>query len=265
MPEKGTGKADADKADAGKADASKGNKGEKAEIASKKLLFERKNDVSFLLPIFGNDSCEGIEIVEIETSIPYTTAEQIKKTKSTSKADIAILFKNTQKIRYCSIKSLSGAKPAILNHTSRNAKAFQTDLQPFLNDIDALAKEYIEKRTQKKIGEDIAFSKLESHKDGSIRSSFINLLTYFIFSGTGSKRSTNECDSILIINKDGSFTFIDCDTHEKKANYVTTIVDKCVISFRNKGMPTKIGEDCLPWIYTNDVNGKQCGSIHIRL
>jgi hypothetical protein len=243
------------------------NKGEKAEIDCKKQLFEQKNNSDFLVPIFGEDANEGIEIVELSTGVPYSSIDLIKKAPAGSKADVAILFKRTQTIRYCSIKSLNGAKPTVLNHTPRSAKAFKEDgcLKILLDNLDKLATEYVQKRTQQLIGEDIAFSKLDSSKDADVRSSFIKLLVYFMFTGTGSAVSQKQCDSILIINKNGSLAFLDCDTEEKKINYVQSIVDSSVISFRNKGMPTKIGEDCLPWIYNNNINGKQCGSIHVRL
>jgi hypothetical protein len=243
------------------------NKGEKAEVDCKKLLFERKNHSNFLVPIFGEDASEGIEIIDLLSGLPYSSVDQIKKTPAGSKADVVVLLKRTERSRYCSMKSLTGAKPAVLNHTPRSAKAFKEDgcLKSLLDNLDKLATEYIQKRKQQLIGEDIAFSKLDSSRNQDVRDSFVKLLVYFMFTGTGSAVAKNQCDSILIINKDGSLIFLDCDTEEKKINYVQSIIDSSVISFRNKGMPTKIGEDCLPWIYTNDINGKQCGSIHVRL
>ena len=77
--------------------------------------------------------------------------------------------------------------------------------------------------------------------------------------------SKNEVDSILLINKNKTLTFIDCDTYEKKYNYISSIIDTCIISFRNKGMPTTITDICLPWVHINNKNGKNCGSIHVRL
>ncbi len=244
----------------------KGNKGEKCEIAIKKMLYERKNDIEFLVPTFGNDACEGIEIINPSTKQPYTAANQIsKKAPSGSKADSIILFLHTRAMRYVSIKSLSGAKPSIVNHTRRSAYAFQILLQTSLAALDALAAEYIKRRTQKEIGEDIMFCKLDCYSDENIKANFIKTLSYFVFTGTGKGLSANECDSLLIVNKDNSLNFIDCSTAEKKANYINATIDKCVISFRNKGMLTKISDGCRPWIYTNETNGKPCGSIHVRL
>jgi len=241
------------------------NKGEKDEIKYKKIIFENKNNIEFLITNFGEDAYEGIEVLDMQTKKPYTDINNIKKSPSGSKADIAILFIKTNKIKYCSMKSLSGAKPSILNHTPRSAKVFQTELIQYLSCFDMIAREYNDKRTQKTIGEDIAFCKLESSHNEVIREAFIKLLSYFVFTGSGSKRSPNQCDSILIINKNGTLSFIDCSTTEKKDNYIKSIVDKCIISFREKGMPKKINDICLPWVYKNEKNGKLCGSIHVRL
>jgi hypothetical protein len=41
-------------------------------------------------------------------------------------------------------------------------------------------------------------------------------------------------------------------------------IEKSIISFRNKGMPTNTKEQCMPWVYVNN-KGKECGSIHVRL
>jgi hypothetical protein len=241
------------------------NKGEKDEIKYKKFIFENKKNIEFLTTIFGEDACDGIEVISIQTKKPYTDISHIKKSPAGSKADIAILFIKTNEIKYCSMKSLSGAKPSILNHTPRTAKVFQNELNQYLPCFDIIAREYNDKRTQKIIGEDIAFCKLESSHNEVIREAFIKLLSYFVFTGSGSKRSPNQCDSILIINKNGTLSFIDCSTTEKKDNYIKSIVDKCIISFRDKGMPRKINDICLPWVYKNEKNGKQCGSIHVRL
>ena len=245
----------------------KGNKGEKNEIQCTKQIFENKDNYEYLTGIFGQEASSGIEIINPITNAPYTSVEQIKKAAARSKADLVIQFKQTERVRYISMKSMSGAKPSLLNHTPRSAKTFKTTLQPVLGGIDELAKEYNQKRTNKEIGEDVAFSKLQCFSDEHVKSCFVKMLSYFMFTGTGARLSQNECDSILIINTDNSITFIDCDTDEKKNMYVLSILHKCVISFRDKGMPKpdKIDDECLPWIYMNETNGKKCGSIHVRL
>jgi hypothetical protein len=239
------------------------NKGEQSEVIAKQLLFNNKNNAEFLSKLWGG--AEGIEIIDPATNAPYIEATQIKKAKSGEKADLLIRLNSTIKLRYISIKSKTGALPSILNHTPRSARVFQTDLQPYLADLDRLAAEYISKRTAGLIGEDIPFGALDSSKEPTLRDSFSQVLSYFVFTGTGSRRSPNECDSLLFIQKDNSLQFLDCDTVEKKNMYIRANLDTCVISFRHKGMPRQINESCLPWIYKNAANGKSCGSLHVRL
>ena len=231
------------------------------------MLFDHKANVEFLEQNLGNagDVSLGIEIINVKTNQPYTFKEEIKKAAARCKADIIIKFNKTNMIRYVSMKALNGAKPSILNHTPRSAKVFQTILKECIPYIDLLAQEYIQKRKSNAIGEDVPFYKLAAYKDENIKNSFIKTISYFVFTGTGSSISPNECDGILLTNKDGSLKFIDCDIAEKKYIYITSLIDNCTISFRSKGMPKKINDICLPWIYTNEINGTKCGSIHVRL
>ncbi len=247
----------------------KGNKGEKDETKCKRNLFINRQDREFCILNFGYDAEDGIEIINNETNEPYKSTDEIKKTKASSKADVIILFNKTQEKRYCSIKSKCGAPPSILNHTPRSAHVFQTEcFQDVVVNLDILAKEYIDKRKKGIICEDIEINKLESFHNESIKQSIIKLVLYFVFKGTGSKKSDQECNSVIIINKDGSIKYISCITEEEKETYIQTIIDKCVISFRNKGMPnvdkTSALLLCEPWIFKNKDN-KDCGSIHIRL
>jgi hypothetical protein len=241
------------------------NKGEKDEIKCKMELFEKRMDIEYCTAIFGSDAEEGIDIIDIETGKPYKDISDIKKAKSLSKADIIILLKKTHKQLNISIKSKTGAKPSIINHTPRSANVFQNEcLKDDVCYLDVLAKEYIDKRKQDVIGEDVELGNLSSYNDENVKNSLIKLLVYFTFKGTGSKTAEHECNAILIINRNGTLSFILCDTEREKESYIETIIEKSIISFRNKGMPKNITEQCMPWVYAND-SGKQCGSIHIRL
>ena len=242
-----------------------GNKGEKDEIKYKKELFEKRMDINYCTALFGSEAQEGIEIINIETGNQYENITDIKKSKSASKADTIIILIKTQKLLNISIKSKTGAKPSIINHTPRSANAFQNEyLKDDLCYLDMLAKEYIDKRKQGSIGEDVELGKLSSYNDENVKNSLIKLLVYFTFKGTGSKISEHECNSVLIINKNGSLSFILCNTEKEKETYIQTIIEKSIISFRNKGMPKITTEQCMPWVYVND-KGKECGAIHIRL
>ena len=242
-----------------------GNKGEKDEIKYKKELFEKRMDIEYCTALFGSEAQEGIEVINIETGKPYENITDIKKSKSASKADTIIILIKTQKQLNISIKSKTGAKPSIINHTPRSANAFQNEyLKNELCYLDMLAKEYIDKRKEGSICEDVEIGKLYSYNDEKIKNSLIKMLIYFTFKGTGSKLTEHECNSVLIINRNGSLSFILCDTEKEKESYIQKIVEKSIISFRNKGMPKKTTEQCMPWVYVND-KGKDCGAIHIRL
>jgi hypothetical protein len=248
-----------------KSPTKEGNKGEKDEIKYKKELFERRLDINYCTVLFGSEAQEGIDVINIETGKPYEDIADIKKSKSASKADTIVVLIKTQKRLNISIKSKTGAKPSVINHTPRSANAFQNEyLKDDLCYLDMLAKEYIDKRTKGVIGEDVEISKLDSYNDEKIKNSLVKMLIYFIFKGTGSKISNPECNSVLIINKNGSLSFILCETEQEKETYIHTVIEKSIVSFRNKGMPKNTTEQCLPWVYVND-KGKECGAIHVRL
>lgn len=243
----------------------KRNKGEKDEIKYKKVLFEKRMDIKYCTELFGDEAQEGIEVINIETCKPYENITDIKKSKSGSKADTIIILRKTQKQLNISIKSKTGARPSIINHTPRTANAFQNGyLKDDLCNLDMLAKEYINKRKEGFICEDVEIGKLNSYNDEKIKNSLIKMLIYFTFKGTGSKITEHECNSVLIINKNDSLSFILCDTEKEKETYIQTIIEKSIISFRNKGMPKHTIEQCMPWVYVND-KGRECGAIHIRL
>ena len=244
----------------------KGNIGENDEVDCKKKLYENKDNFEYLVDIFGNDACEGIEIINHDTKLPYTSIKEIKKTPPRFKADVIIILKKTQKQLNISIKSQRGGKPSIVNQTPRSANVFQNGyLILLLYLFDVFAKEYSDKRKLGIFKEDVEIGKFDSYNnDENVKNALIEFLRYFIFKGTGSKISYHESDSILVINKDNSLTFTLCDTEEKQKTYILSIIEQCPISFRSKGMPEKIVDDCLPWVYVND-KGKYCGSINVRL
>ena len=248
----------------------KGNKGEKDEITFQRELFTNKQNHDYLKKIFLDYCGEGgIELINPNTSLAYTNVKEITKTKSTSKADFIVRYKNiygqlqTWNISY---KSFRGGKPSILNHTPRSANVFQEsgELHLDVSGLDILAKEYIEKRNQGLFGEDVIISRFDTYHNDSVRQSIQNTVAYFVFKGTGRGKDKHGCNSIMIKNRDGSHTFRSCDTDEDKLDYVHSIIEKCVISFRKKQMPKKTRSECQPWVYMN-ADGIECGSIHVRM
>ena len=241
------------------------NKGEDDEFKCKKELYEKKMDTEYCVSIFGEKAQEGIEIINPINGRPYVHISEItRKTKGTSKSDITILLNKTQELLHISIKSKRGQMPSIVNHTPRSANVFQLGyLKDEIINLDILAKEYHDERKKKTISEDVKLCKLSSYAVEDIKKTILKMLVYFIFAGTGQKKSNPECTAILLMNKDGSKQYISCTTEEEKKAYINTIIDNCVLSFRNKGMRKKSREQDLPWVckYENT----DYGAIHIRL
>jgi len=247
------------------------NKGEADELKCKKTLFENRKNIPYGVKLFGNDAEEGFEVINPTNGIPYEDISELtKKTKSTSKGDITILFIKTQKLKYISIKSMRGQPPSILNHTRRSANVFQVGhLKDEVINLDILAKEYHTERKKEgkdKKGEDIKLCELTSYTaNEDVKKSILTTLKYFIFMGTGQKKSNPECNAILVMKKDGSKTYNSCNTEEEKEAYVKNYIDldHCTVSFRNKGMGKETCEQDMSWVckYEN----KDYGAIHIRL
>ena len=123
-----------------------------------------------------------------------------------------------------------------------------------------MLKEYIEKRTNNIISDDVNINKISCINN--IKDDISKVLSYFIFNGTGVKESSVSADSILIFSKD-NIQFIDCKTDEKKNIYIKSIFNNCILSLRDKCTPTNICELNKPWTITKDNKNK--GSLHIRL
>lgn len=240
------------------------NKGEKEEVKTIKYLYSIRENIDELINIFGIDASQGIKIIDMDKKKEFTndTIHLITKTSSKNKADVCIYFNKTQQYVYTSIKSLSGSPCAILNHTHRDAWVFKNMLSSQLSNIDLLVNEYIEKRTSKIISEDTPLINLDSLNSDTIKNSIIELLTYFIFDGSGSKKSDSSVNGILLTDKK-TLKFLQFNDIKSKKDYVKTLLNHCIISLRHKGMPKKINENHKPWIYETD--GKLKGAFHVRV
>tara|TARA_R110002074_G_C12515680_1_gene663775 strand:- start:1130 stop:2008 length:879 start_codon:yes stop_codon:yes gene_type:complete len=246
------------------------NTGERDEIllAKKIYHYDEMKQYDKLIEIYGSDASEGVEVVCTETEVPITDINRIGKAGTLSKADIAVRMRKTKKIYHSSVKSKNGAPFAFLNHTPRSAKVFSASgsLNKHLPAIDSLLQEYICKRNEGTIKEDTLINNMECMKDTSIHSAMIDMMVYFMFDGTGSCESRCKADSLLYFHND-SISFVRCCSLEEKREYIESILDRCIISLRSKGMPTKIHDSCQPWIYEyhNDGNVTYKGSVHIRV
>ena len=247
------------------------NVGEKDEVLLLlKLLYLNKNKkFEKLTEIFGDEASEGIEIIDQDTRTEVHKYQDIKKCKGSSKADACIKMKKSSSMYNASIKSKNGANPAILNHTPRSAKIFNNGgkLECEIPNIDVLVDEYKEKRKSGIIGEDVSIMTLNHMKTPEIYESVKNMLSYFAFDGTGKGDSNNQANSILYVDND-NISFVKCTNINEKHAYVEAILDRCVISLRDKGMPKILNDICTPWVFNeHKSNGviKQKGSLHIRI
>ena len=248
------------------------NKGEKDEILLQLELYHlnEMNKFNKLIDIFGEEASKGINILNIATNAEITDINKLSKAPSGYKADCKIRMKKTNNIYSISIKSKNGANPSLLNHTPRSAKIFQEGgiFNDHVSCLDQIIQEYIDKRKNKKIGEDTTISTLSCLKDDNLlKEKFKEILSYFAFDGTG--RGLSKCGANAMIEyHNDKITFINCDNIDRKKEYIESIFHKIYISLRNKSMPKVMNEYCKPWIYDDikpDGSIKHKGSLHIRI
>jgi hypothetical protein len=248
------------------------NIGEKDEILLllKLYHFNEMNEFDKLIEIFGEEASEGISILNIDTDDEIVVINKLSKAPSDYKADCKIRMKKTNNIYRISIKSKNGANPSILNHTPRNGKIFQEGgiFNDHVSCLDKIIQEYIDKRINKIICEDTDISNLMCLQDDySLKEKFLEILSYFVFDGTGKGYSKCKTDAIITYQSD-KIIFRKYDNIQSKKEYIESIYDKIVISLRDKGMPKVLNEYCKPWVFDDikpDGSIKHKGSLHIRI
>lgn len=240
---------------------SKGNKGEKDELLVLYTLvhYNQTQEYSKLVEIFGDEAEYGIQVLDPSTGLPTT---KINKSRHSNKADTIVIMNKTQNEYRISIKSINCAKPAILNHTPRSANVFKGILKPYLKSLDTVIAEYIYKRTNGTVSEDVLMCELDTLKDPQVASDMFKVLEYFVFDGTGRGASKCPANAILYYGPN-TLTFIRACDQIQRNEYVKSIANKYVMSTRKKGMPSSITPECEPWVYRQ--KGKAKGSLHIRL
>jgi predicted metal-binding protein len=103
--------------------------------------------------------------------------------------------------------------------------------------------------------------------DPDVREAIIQLLLYFTFMGSGRNTSPKPVNSMIVREKNGVIHFHRCMTDEEKRNYITSILHRIKISFRNKGIPRTQTNVHEPWIFREerpDGTVKVKGSMHLR-
>ena len=248
------------------------NTGEKDEVLSLLYLYHlnEMNEFDKLIEIFGEEASEGISILNIDTDDEIVDLNKLSKAPCGYKADCKIRMKKTNNVYSISIKSKNGANPSILNHTPRSAKIFQEGgiFNDHVSCLDKILQEYIDKRINKIIGEDTPISNLMCLKDDySLKEKFLEILSYFVFDGSGKGYSKCKSDAIMTYQSD-KIIFKKYDNIQNKKVYIESIYDKIVISLRDKGMPKVMNEYCKPWVFDDikpDGSIKYKGSLHIRI
>lgn len=247
------------------------NKGEKDEVITLIELFylNQINDTIKLINIFGEEASEGIRFIDMNTNDEIFDINKLSKAKVNFKADCMIQMKKTNYIYCISIKSKNGSKPSILNHTPRSANVFKKHgiLFDYIYSLDTIIAEYKHKRIKKIIKEDTLLTNLESLNNPIIKNDFLNVLSYFMFDGTGKGYSKCKANAIIIY-ENNKINFIKCVNIEQKSYYIRKMYDKIILSLRDKGMPKKITEYNKPWIFNQTKANaviKYKGSLHIRI
>jgi len=277
----------------------KKNKGEKDEYNLKKKLFTLNKNGNFkeLVEIFGLLTYEGIELLNLQTGEEIKNIEDIEDKAGTNyKADTMIKIKSTGEMLYPSIKSMKGGKPTILNHTPRSAKIFQDggSLYHLKDEIDKVMRKYNEYRRAPGGTEEVKLSGrfLETLDEEDINT-LVEVIRTFMFEATGQGLSKCPANSLLVINKDDTYTFIKLETKEKQNEYIIQNLSKFDMALvSRKGLPKaiktkrkaeekyKIDEkykikynQMKPWIYETDKRTKSNpegktvlkAALHIRM
>lgn len=254
------------------------NSGERDELIIKLVLIDmRDKHISWKNMSITSVGFDAVEYKDLPNDFSFKKLEGddnylinvckyvgVQKAGVNDKADVYI-----NKIGY-SLKSLSAAPPALVNHTNRAGfevacKHANIDIK----DLDVLIKNYWKLRVAGEIMEDVTNGNPKSpfacHKDviGPV-------LSYFLFEGSGKGLSPHKADYILDYRNP-----IDSTTWHKYSpdDAVDLLWTRLVFSMRSKkGMPTnynpitfcgKNADSIKQWVVT--MNGSHKGALHIRV
>lgn len=238
------------------------NKGEKGEINITKQIYRHRNDRLWVLKNFGYDSRIALmhpkdyddwAMYGILRFIEHE--DGLQKAGRSYKADIILMFLDVRVIKRVSIKCFDGGAPTILNHTPRTAKCWSETLDP----PDAIVAKMNAMRSLGVCGEDIPLSRLRL--DDQEMEHLKKILTYFVSTGTGDKKSKVPCDSVLYVENDEITQF-----YPSIAEYVDTLItsQKLKLSIRSKGYTSKKALEDHTWVY-QEPYGNPKGALNIRL
>ena len=276
----------------------KRNVGMEDEIAAKQHIWrlDQAEDYAALVEMLGPDAADGVSIHDPETDRVIEGESMIIAAASTCKADCILRMRKTGKTWSPSIKSRNGGNSSVLNHTRRSAVVFRKggDLHHLLPNMDSIIQIYNEKRAAG-VHQEMPLSELGSLSNAD-REALIEVIAYFMFSGTGSfGRSRAPADSVMIVSG-AAIEFHGMRTKEERLRYVESHYDSFILAVRSsKGMKVFRWKDdaqracarkrslydeleeCQPWIHetTDEKDGipahnnpdnrvKLNGALHIR-
>ena len=185
------------------------------------------------------------------------------KAKTSYKADVNINGEGY------SVKSHRSAPPAIVNHTPRwgwvrICKELDYDITP----LDNMVAEYFKLRREGVLAEDV-WNKDPKSPFAKHKEYLRTILNYFIFEGTGSKKS--EYPAKYVLDCSDAYNTNTWKIHDK-SNYLDLYWDKLKFSMRNKGFESYPyhreldlwkNKECELWAEEFDDSLK--GSLHIRV
>jgi len=257
----------------------KGEKGEKAAIAK---CLKNSEDVDWCCEIFSELADEGIFLNDPVTNERITRVEDIKKAKSTIKADVILGFKKTDTTQGTSIKYFDKTNPSIINTTTRSKFVTNPKLKKFVPSFDTLCGKYLNDpvnlaKNKSEVDRPLRVYELAENEKRDIACG----IAYFTFDGTGKGDASVPASAIIeMYHTDKRIEYTTCSTDEEKIQYVLDNWDRYIISIRGhkmqgngklrtNGVPKKgpLPED-MSWVcyYKND-DGKEYprGALHVRI
>lgn len=188
----------------------------------------------------------------------------IEKAKTCEKSDVYINGTGY------SVKSVSGAAPALINHTSRPGfervcKKCDVDIE----ELDKMVDRYWELRLKGAIGEDIKNSDMLSpFRDG--KKVLVPILRYFLSEGSGSKETQTPAEYIIEYREAMDEKTWKIMTPE---DVIEKMWSKLIFSIRSKkGMPADYNpqtykkEDAASiFRWVRECDGDYRGALHVRL
>jgi hypothetical protein len=220
------------------------NRGEKDELICKALIYylNETKQYSRLVEYFGEDACQGVILLNMESNKPITNMNDLKKAGSSYKADVSFQMVKTRKIHNSSIKATNGAHPSIINPTRRSMMMGNPNLNRYIGSLDHLAKQYLADPANVNSTKSEVDRKLSKYNlNDKQKKDILSTIAYFTFRGTGTGLSKMGANSIIeYSNKNLKFEM--CETHQQQLEYVEKNWDRYIMSFRGHKKQRKSGK-----------------------